>query len=269
MNQARDHIQSIERGFAVLLAFDEELPEPTMGEIATRTGLSRPAVRRIVLTLHTLGYLAQHGSRWRLTPRVLSIGQHFAATHGIVEVAQPHMHRLTELTHESASLSQLDDTAVVYIGRVHVRRIMGMNIDIGTRLPAHATSMGRVLLAWAEAPVVDRVVDEGLPRLTEHTVTDPIRFRDLLHQVRTDGFAVVDSELEDGFISAAVPVRDAGGHVAAALAHSTSRLRSSASNVREQAVPTLLEIATAIEADLHRLASSGRRLTTDVRDGFF
>lgn len=268
--QDRDFIQSIERGFSVLLAFDEDLPEPTLGELASKTGFSRPAVRRILLTLQRLGYVRQAGSRWSLTPRVLTIGQHFAATHGVVEVAQPHMHRLTELTRESASLSQLDDTAVVYVGRVHVRRIMGMNVDIGSRLPAHATSMGRVLLAWAEASVVDRVLDEvGLPALTESTVTDPIEFRNVLHTVRKDGFAVVDSELEDGFISASAPVRNAKGEVVAALAHSTSRLRGTAESVREQTVPILLEVAADISADLAALDSSRRVLTTRQRDGFF
>lgn len=266
----RDFIQSIERGFAVLLAFDEDLPEPTLAELATKTKLSRPAVRRILLTLQRLGYVVASGTRWSLTPRVLTIGQHFAATHGIVEIAQPHLLRLAELTHESASLSQLDGDAVIYIGRVHVRRIMGINVDIGTRLPVHATSMGRVLLAWADASVVDRVIARaGLPSITSTTVTDPVVFRDLLHEVRTQGFALVDGELEDGFLSAAVPVRDPKGNVVASLAYSTSRVRRTPEEVLSDVVPQLLEVAADIDRDLAMLAESRRILAPRSRDGFF
>lgn len=266
----RDHIQSIERGFSVLLAFDEDLPTPTATEIAERTGLSRPAVRRILLTLQNLGYVRALGSRWTLTPRVLAIGQHFASTHNIVEVAQPHLLRLTELTHESASLSQLDGTDVVYVGRVHVRRIMGMNVDIGTRLPVHATGMGRVLLAWADASVIERAIEEnGLPALTPTTITDPVVFRDALHDVRRKGYAVVDSELEVGFISASAPVHGPDGEVVAALAYSTSTLRRSANEVETEVVPTLLEVARAIDADYAAVGEARRRVSPRDRDGFF
>ena len=150
--------------------------------------------------------------RWELTPRVLTIGQHYAATHGVVEITQPHLLRIAELTGESASFAQLDGIDVVYVARVHARRVLSHNVDIGTRLPVHATSMGRVLAAFAPADTVDRIIDEGgLPALTPHTVTDPIAFRDILHDVRVQGWALVDGELEEGFLSAAVPVRDGRG----------------------------------------------------------
>lgn len=266
----RDFVQSIERGFAVLLAFDAELPTPALAELAERTGLSRPAVRRILLTLQKLGYVDSHGSRWALTPRVLTIGQHYAATHGIVEIAQPHLLRLTERTGESASLGQLDGIDVVYVARVNARRVLSLNVDVGTRLPAHATSMGRALAAFAESSVVDRIIDEGgLPALTSHTITDPIAFRDALHDVRRTGFALVDGELEDGFLSAAVPIRDGSGAVVAALAYSTSRGRHSPEEVARDAVPALLEVAADIERDLAALTNRPRTLTTGPRDGFF
>jgi IclR family pca regulon transcriptional regulator len=265
----RDFIQSIERGFAVLLAFDTDLPTPTLAELASRTGFSRPAVRRILLTLQKLGYVAAHGSRWTLTPRVLTIGQHYAATHGIVEVAQPHLMRVAERTGESASLAQLDGIDVVYVARVHVRRVLSLNVDVGTRLPAHATSMGRVLAAHAESTIVDRIVEAGLPRLTEWTVTDPVEFRDRLHDVRRAGYAIVDSELEDGFLSAAVPVRDATGEVVAALAYSTARGRQSIEDLEATVVPVLLEVAADIARDLTALPERSRRLRVEARNGFF
>ena len=147
----RDYIQSIERGFAVLLAFDAQRPNPTLAELATEAGLSRPAVRRILLTLQKLGYVAGSGGRWSLTPRVLSIGQHYSESHALIEAAMPRLLEVAEKTQESASLGVLDGADVVYAARVPVRRIMSINVSVGTRVPAYATSMGRALLAWAPA----------------------------------------------------------------------------------------------------------------------
>jgi IclR family pca regulon transcriptional regulator len=264
----RDYVQSIERGFAVLLAFDADRPTPTLAELASATGLSRPAVRRILLTLQKLGYVAAQGTRWTLTPRVLTIGQHYAATHNFVETAQPHLLRLAEETQESASLAQLDGTDVVYVARVQVRRVMTISIDVGSRVPAHATSMGRVLTAWADSAVVDAVIAAGLPRLAQRTITDPTAFRDALHRVRQDGFALVESELEDGLLSASVPVRKPDGGVLAALAYSTTVGRRTAEQVVEKVVPLMQEAAVAISADLGMLSGT-RRLDTQARDGFY
>jgi IclR family pca regulon transcriptional regulator len=266
----RDIITSIERGFAVLLAFDADLPNPSLAELAAATGLSRPAVRRILLTLQKLGYVVSAGPRWSLTPRVLTIGQHYAATHGIVEITQPHLLRIVELTGESASFAQLDGIDVVYVARVHARRVLSHNVSIGTRLPAHATSMGRVLAAHAPADVVDRIITEGgLPALTPRTVTDPIAFRDVLHDVRRQGYALVDGELEEGFLSIAVPVRDGAGAVVGALAYSTSSGRHTSEDVLRDALPLLLEGAKSVSADLQVVSARPQVLPSGPRPGMF
>lgn len=265
----RDIIQSIERGFAVLLAFDADLPAPSLADLAAKTGFSRPAVRRILLTLQKLGYVVSSGSRWSLTPRVLTIGHLYAATHDVPEVSQPHLLRLAELTHESASLSQLDGTDVVYVARVQVRRVLSVNVDVGSRLPAHATAMGRVLVAWADASVVEAVIAAGLPALTPTTVTDPVRFRDELHEVRRQGFALVDGELEPGFLTAATPVRGPSGNVVAALAYSTSRGRTDPQHVIDEVIPHMVEVAGAITRDLALVTTGRRTLDAGARDGFF
>ena len=264
----RDIIQSIERGFAVLLAFDAELPEPTLAELATATGLSRPAVRRILLTLQKLGYVANRGSRWTLTPQVLTIGQHYAASHGVVEIAQPHLVRVTERTGESASLAQLSGTDTVYVARVNVRRVLGLNVDIGTRLATHATSSGQVLVAYSDADVVDAVVAAGLPQLTPRTITDAIAFRDRLHEIRSRGYAIVDSELEDGFLTAAAPVLDSHGRALAALAYSTSVARHSRDEVEREVVPVLLEVAADIRRSLEGVPEQARWLRLSDRSSF-
>ncbi|WP_420809025.1 IclR family transcriptional regulator domain-containing protein [Amycolatopsis suaedae] len=257
----RDYIQSIERGFAVLLAFDAERVNPNLAELAAATGLSRPAVRRILLTLQRLGYVKGNGGRWSLTPRVLSIGQHYSASHSIIETAQPHLLALAEQTQESASLAALDGTEVVYIARVPVRRIMSINVSIGTRVPAHATSMGRVLLAWAPDQVIDAAIGSGLRSFTDRTVTDPDEFRRVLRQVRADGWSIVAEELEEGLLSVSAPVRDQSGRVVAALASSTSSGRSDVGRLRTEVVPALLRAAERISGQLGH--SGGER------DGFY
>ncbi|MGY1707273.1 IclR family transcriptional regulator C-terminal domain-containing protein [Geodermatophilus sp. SYSU D00697] len=250
-NGDRDHVQSLERGIAVLLAFDAEHPEPTLAELAQLTGFSRPAVRRFLLTLERMGYVRGRGGRWSLTPRVLSIGQHYTASHALIELAQPHLLRLAEETHESASLATLDGDEVVYVARVPVRRIMSINVSVGTRVPAYATSMGRVLLAWAPTEVVDAALNRRpLPAITPNTVTDPSALRAELARVRDQGWSVVAEELEAGLLSASAPVRDRSGQVVAALASSTSVGRSSKGELQRTVVPLLVETAARITADL-------------------
>jgi IclR family pca regulon transcriptional regulator len=247
----RDYVQSLERGFAVLLAFNEDLTDPTLAELATATGLSRPTVRRLLLTLQRLGYVANEGARWSLTPRVLTIGQHYTASNARIELAQPHLLRLVESTGESASLAELDGNDVVYVARVPVRRIMSINVAVGTRVPAHATSMGRVLLAWSGPERITRFLDEAsLTACTARTLTDPADLRAALARVREQGWSMVDCELEEGLLSASAPVRDRTGAVVAALASSTSTGRAAPERMLNETVPTLVETAAAISAEL-------------------
>ncbi|QGK70992.1 helix-turn-helix domain-containing protein [Allosaccharopolyspora coralli] len=265
----RDYIQSIERGFAVLRAFDADRPSPTLAEIAAATELSRPTVRRILITLQKLGYVHGAEGRWRLTPRVLSIAQHYSTSNSITDVAQPHLLELAENTEESASLSALDGTEVVYIGRVPVRRIMSVNVALGTRVPAYATSMGRVLLAWAPANELDRVIEAGLPRHTRHTITDPIGLRQELRRVRSQGWAIVASEIEEGVIAVSAPVRDQSGAVVAALASATSSGRSDVETLRREVMPVVVRTAQRISEDLGLKAVPGHESTSKEFEGFF
>ncbi|GHE88276.1 IclR family transcriptional regulator [Amycolatopsis deserti] len=248
---SQNHIQGLERGLAVLTAFDADRPNPTVAELATATGLSRPVVRRVLLTLQRLGYVASSGPHWTLTPRVLSIGQHYTATHALTELAQPHLMRQAERTGESATLAVMDGNEVVYIARVPVRRVLSVTVSPGTRVPVHATSLGRVLLAWEPDERVDEVIAEcGLPRLTPHTVTDPAEFREILTRVREQGWSLVVNEREEGLISLSAPVRDHHGRVIAAVASSTSTGRTTPDRMREEVVPVLLETAKAISGEL-------------------
>ncbi|GAA1085664.1 IclR family transcriptional regulator domain-containing protein [Pseudonocardia alni] len=263
---ARDRIQSIERGFAVLLAFDADRPRPTSSDVAAATGLSRPAVRRILLTLEHLGYVEQAHGHWRLTPRVLSVGQRYVATHSIVDAARPYLTQLAEQTDESASLTVLDGTDAVYVARVPVRRILQVDVSPGTRVPATATAMGRVLLAWAEEPTIARVLAAGPPACTPRTVTDPKALRGILREVHTRGWALAVGELDPDLMAVAVPVRDHTGTVVAALASATSVGRCSPERLVETVLPHVLATAERLSRSLGR--PSGARFGA-TRDGFY
>lgn len=248
---ARDFIQSIDRGFAVLLAFTADLPRATLAELATATELSRPAVRRILLTLQRLGYVRADGKYWVLTPRVLNIGRGYFSSNPLIETAQPYLLHLAETTHESASLATLDGADVVYVARVPVRRIMSINVAVGTRVPAHATSMGHVLMAWATRPALDGYFAAAeLKPYTNRTLTSVPELEAELARVRELGYSIVDQELEAGLLSLSVPVRDQTGAVVAAVASSTSTGRSDADHLRSDVLPLLLETARGISAEL-------------------
>lgn len=265
----RDHIQSLERGFAVLQAFGEEHSHPSLAELAKITGLSRPAVRRILLTLQRLGYVENDGPRWALTPRVLSIGAHYTASHALADIAQPHLVSLCERTSESASLAALDGNEAVYLARVPARRVVSITATVGTRVPAHVTSMGRVLLAAAPPSVVEQyLADPGLRPLTPHTITDPDQFRAALKRIRQQGWSLVSEEREIGLITVAAPVRDQQGTGVAAVSSSSSTGRANPGTLKRHVVPLVVETADRISADLGHRARSGAD-TRGGRDGFF
>lgn len=250
----RDFVQSIERGFAVLHAFDDRDPSPTLAEVAAKTDLSRPAVRRILLTLQKLGYVAPNGTRWSLTPRVLSIGHHYTSSHALVDAALPKLVEIADFTHDSASLGVLDGPDVVYAARVPVRRIMSINVSVGTRVPAYATSMGRALLAWAPRETVDSVMAAtSFDKLTAATIGSADELADELHRVREQGYALATAELEDGLISLSAPVFDTGTMAVGVLACSTSTARHTVESFRELAAKFIVDCADRLSDELgHR-----------------
>jgi IclR family transcriptional regulator, pca regulon regulatory protein len=258
-----DFVQSLERGLMVIRAFDEENRELALSDVARATGLTRAAARRFLLTLVQLGYVHFDGKLFSLRPRVLELGFAYLSSLTLPEVSQPHMEGLVARVNESSSISVLDDTEVVYVVRVPTRRIMTITIAVGTRLPAYATSMGRVLLAALEPEKLEeRLSRIELRPLTARTVTDRQKFMEILDGVRRQGYAMVDQELEDGLRSAAVPVRDASGAVVAALNVSVHASRATLQMLRRDFVPLALGTAAAIEADLRsagtRTAAIGR-----------
>lgn len=245
------HVQSLERGLAVIKAFNAGSPELTLSDVAKATGLTRAAARRFLLTLADLGYVRTDGKYFSLTARVLELGYAFLSSLSLPEVAQPHLERLSAEVQESSSVSVLEDTDVVYVARVAVSRIMALSINVGTRFPAHATSMGHVLLAGLTEQELERYLSAArFEQLTPHTITSPSALRTELETVRQQGWALVDQELEEGLRSVAAPIRDREGKVVAAINLSTHASRTTVESLRARLLPALLTAAKHIEADL-------------------
>ncbi|MDA0179671.1 IclR family transcriptional regulator [Solirubrobacter phytolaccae] len=252
MNERGEHfVQSLERGLLVIRAFSEEEPELTLSDVARRTGLTRAAARRFLLTLCDLGYVRSDGKRFALTPRVLELGYAFLSSLSLPEIAEPHLERLAAEVRESSSVSVLDGDEIVYVGRVPTSRIMRVSINVGTRFPAYATSMGRVLLASLPPADLDAYLERAdLRALTARTITDAAALRAELDRIRTQGWALVDQELEEGLRSVAVPVRGREGGVVAAVNVSAHASRATPEAVRKTLLPPLLATAARIESDL-------------------
>jgi len=246
-DRSGDFIQSLERGLAVVNSFSSENPAQTLSEVAERTCLTRATVRRVLLTLAELGYVSQRGRAFSLTPKVLDLGYSFLSSLRVVDLAQSSMERLVEVVAESSSMAVLDGSEIVYVARVPTKRIMTVALALGSRLPAYATSMGRVLLSGLPDPELDDYIARTeFEKLTPHTVTDRRRLRHLVRQCREDGFALVDQELEEGVRSIAAPIHNGKGTVIAALNVSCHASRVDVERMKVEFRPRLLETAAEI-----------------------
>ncbi len=249
-----DFVQSLDRGLAVIRAFGPERERLSLSEVARATGLTRAAARRFLLTLVKLGYVRSDGREFSLRPRVLELGYAYLSGLALPEVAMPHLEDLSAKLHESTSISVLDGHQIVYVARVPTRRIMTVAISVGTRFPAYATSMGRVLLAAMSKAELDQYLAEAtFEAFTGQTVVDPDRLREIISDVAAQGHSIVDQELEEGLRAIAVPIRGSAGTATAALNVSAHASRLSPDAMRAELLPALLETARLIEADLKSL----------------
>ena len=243
-----EFVRSLATGLKVLECFSPVESRLTLTEVASRTGVSRATARRMLLTLVELGYAHTDGRQFELTPRVLSLGHGYWSGRGWQELLEPALRSLSERLDESCSAAILADDEVLYVSRVHTRRIMRIDLGLGTRLPAFATSMGRVLLAeLSDAELRARLQHMDRPALTAHTVTDPGRLAELIRAAGSEGFSLVDQELESGLRSAAVPVKDAAGRTVLAINTSMTASAEPADQARQRVGAALLECAAEVQ----------------------
>lgn len=245
-----DFIEAVARGLDVIKAFRPGQPVMSLSELATTTGLARPTVRRILVTLETLGYVRPATGGFVLTPRVLELGMSYVESMGLWEVARPHLERLVAHTHQSSSIAQLDGSDIVYVARVAVPKIITLAVQIGTRFPAPVTSLGKVLLADLSSEELDRVLAEpSRSGIEPRQMPARGELDEMLREVRARGWALTDEQLAGGIRSIAAPLRDGTGRVVAAVNVTVHAAEVSVDTLVGEFLPLLRHTASEVSAE--------------------
>lgn len=243
-DESRSFVTALARGLAVLKAFDENHQRMTLSEVAKAAGMPRASARRALFTLQALGYVTSDGKRFDLSPQVLTLSRAYLASSPMPRIAQGFLETISEKLGESCSLSILHGDEAIYVARSTRKRIGSLHRDVGAHLPAHCTSMGRVLLAaLSEAELGAYFARAGLTRYTPHTLTSTDELRSALERVRRNGYSLVDQEFEIDLRAVAVPVLNASGRVIAAMNVSAQASRKTKKQLTDEFLPALRDAA--------------------------
>ncbi|KUF10871.1 IclR family transcriptional regulator domain-containing protein [Pseudoponticoccus marisrubri] len=248
---SRDFVSSLSRGLEILSSFSRTSKKMTLSEVAVETGMSRATARRFLLTLVKEGYVVTDGKLFDLTPKVLDLGFSVLSKIGIWDRARPFMERLSEQTGESCTAAILDGLEVVYVAGVQAHNIISVGITVGSRQSAFYTANGRVLLALQPEENWDGIIANArlMPR-TQHSVTNKAELRGILEQVRDQGWALVDQELEEGLLSIAIPLKFRSGVLAGSINIAVPSIRATRETMIETYLPKLRETADDIQKSL-------------------
>jgi IclR family pca regulon transcriptional regulator len=247
----RDYVNSLARGLMVIRAFNRSRPSMTLSEVAKRTGINRAAARRFLLTLVREGYAESDGKYFRLRPKILELGFSALSSLTFAEVAQPVMDELADEIDEMCLSAVLDGEWCVYVNRTTTQRVISVNLDVGSRLPAFCMSTGRVLLAALDDDALDRFLADLRPeRYTDKTIVSKRKLREAIVQARRDGWTVMDEEYEIGFRSLSVPIRDRADRTIAALNVCCPTPRVSLKTMKTEFLPLTLRAAEEIRDSL-------------------
>lgn len=248
---SRDFVSSLSRGLSILASFSDTSRKMTLSEVAQVTGMSRATARRFLLTLVKEGYVVTDGKLFDLTPKVLDLGFSVLSKIGIWDRARPFMERLSEQTGESCTAAILDGLDVVYVAGVQAHNIISVGITVGSRQSAFYTANGRVLLAAQPEENWDGIIANArLTPRTVHSVTNKARFREVLAEVRQNGWALVDQELELGLLSIAIPLKYRSGVMAGAINIAVPSIRATPEDMVQTFLPQLQETAELIQNSL-------------------
>lgn len=245
------YVQSFARGLAVIRSFGADTPRMTLSEVAARAGLTRAGARRILLTLENLGYVKTDEKKFVLTAKILDLGYAYLSTAPFWVPAEPVMEQLVAEVHESCSISVLDGAEVVYVTRVPTSKIMAVSLGIGSRLPAYATSMGRVLLGGLNSAQLQcTLAVSDIKAHTKFTVTDVRKLTSIVEDDRQRGWSYVNQELAEGLRSIAVPLKDRTGKIIAAMNICGQANRNSEKTMTGDFLPKLQQAAEKINEAL-------------------
>jgi IclR family pca regulon transcriptional regulator len=240
---------SLARGLAVVRAFSDRRRSLTIAQISHKTGIPRAAVRRCLHTLKQLGYADSEANNFTLKPKILTLGYSYLSSTPLTVSAQPYMDQISRTLNESCSLAVLDGNNVLYVSRSSTSRIMSVALNVGSRLPAYCTSLGRAMLAYLPDDALKAYFNSvELKAYTERTVVSQKRLKEILAETREAGFTIVEEELEVGLRSIAVPVRGASGNVVAALNIGAQATRVTSRQMKETFLPVLLKGSQELSA---------------------
>ena len=214
----RDFVGSLAKGLRVLKSFNEGTEKMTVSDVARVCELPRAGARRLLLTMHALGYMYNDGKYYSLSPKILELGFSYLSSQNWLTLASPILEKLRDELDEAVSVTVLEHTDVVYVARFQTDRVMTMAMDIGAQKPAYCTAMGRVLMgAMPETKVREMLLASDIKRQTERTLTDINDITSAICQVRSQGYCLIDRELEDSLVAISVPLKNYHGETLAAV----------------------------------------------------
>ena len=247
-NKPTDMISSLAKGLRVIECFSADAPRLSISDVARMTGLDRATARRCLLTLHHEGYADYDGKFFALTPRILRLGMGALASLPLPQIVQPWLDQLADQIGQSCSVSILDGAEIVYVARAAQRRVMSIGLMPGSRLPAHCTSLGRVLLAaLPEAEARALIERSDLAPRTPLSLTDPEAIMARVSAARADGYAIIDQEVELGLRSIAVPLINARGQTLAALNLGMAATQERAETLAETYLPEMRRVQAGLK----------------------
>jgi IclR family transcriptional regulator, KDG regulon repressor len=252
----RMRLSSVANAIRLTKAFSEQEFEMGISALAMRLGLAKSTVHRLASTLVEYDILEQNREtgKYRLGLALFELGTLVRRKMDTASESRAQMYQLVQSTGETVQLAVLDHQSVLYIRILESRQAVRMSSIAGSRAPAHCTSVGKVLLAYQPVDAVKEIIDNGLPRYTENTITSPDRLMEELASVRQKGYAIDDEEIEVGLRCIAAPVRNHSGNVIAAISVAAPVQRMSKKNL-QTTVPTVTAAADSISRRLGYLPS--------------
>ena len=246
-----DFIESLDRGLRVFELFGADARPMTLSDLAKAADLPRATARRILFTLERAGYVASDGKLFTLTPRVLALAASYLSSNQVVTILQPVLDRVASAAQEISSLAVLDGNEVIFIARSSPARVFSSGIDLGYRLPAFCSSVGRVLLGQFSNDELEAAINAAsLMPMTPYTVTDKVLLLATIITDREKGYSLVDREAEPGFRSIAVPIRRYDGTIAAAINMGAHVDRISTGEMIDRFLPLLKQAADSVKSQL-------------------
>ena len=252
----RMRLSSVANSIRLTKAFSESEYEMGISALAARLGLAKSTVHRLATTLVEYDILEQNREtgKYRLGLALFELGTLVRRKMDVMSEAQAQIHALADLSGETVQLAILDHLSVLYIRIRESRQAVRMSSGLGSRAPAHCTSVGKVLLAYQAADTIQQVVELGLKRYTANTITDAAGLLAELESIRQKGYAIDDEEIESGLRCVAAPIRDHSGRVVAAISVAAPVQRMTKKNL-QTTVPTVVAAAEAISRRLGYMPS--------------